>query len=133
MRTSSAGRRHSGFRCPSWCRTRWPVFQFSSASYSVAETAAGVDFSVTRVGGSLGPVSVGYSTVAGTATPGADYVTALGTLNWANGDATPRTFAVLLNDDSDVEGDETFSVALSNVTGGAVLGLVSTTITKNFS
>jgi hypothetical protein len=35
---------------------------------------------------------------------------------------------VLINDDSDVEGAETFAVALSNETGGAVLGLVSTAV-----
>jgi hypothetical protein len=63
--------------------------QFSAASYVVAESAPSVNVSVTRVGGSSGPVSVGYATVPATATPGGDYVTAMGTLTWSSGDVAP--------------------------------------------
>lgn len=109
------------------------TIQFSSSTYSVGEGASGVTIIATRIGGSTGAASVGYATSNGTATAGSDYTATSGTLNWADGDAANKTFVVPITDDSTVESSETFTVALSSVTG-ATLGSPATatvTITDN--
>jgi RHS repeat-associated protein len=58
-------------------------------------------------------VQVDYVTVAGSATAGADYQTSAGTLTLAAGE-TAATFTVLVEGDVLLEGDETFTVVLSN-------------------
>ena len=78
-----------------------------------------------RTGGSLGTVGVTFTTADGTATAGADYTATAGTLSWADGDSTPKTFTVGILPDALVEGNETFAVRLSSPTGGATLGSVS--------
>ena len=109
------------------------TLQFSGASYVVAENGASVLATVTRTGGSFGAVSVDYAAADGSATVSADYGPAGGTLNFADG-VLSQTFPVTIIDDTTYEGDETFSLNLSNATGGASLGAPSTatvTITEN--
>ena len=73
-------------------------------------------------GGSLGgPVSVDYATSDGTATAGADYEAATGTLTFAPGEAS-KSVTVHVTSDAAHEGDETLQLKLSNATGGASLG-----------
>ncbi|OAD20687.1 Na-Ca exchanger/integrin-beta4 domain protein [Candidatus Thiomargarita nelsonii] len=96
--------------------------QFSAASYTVNETSVTVTITVTRTGGSSGAVSADYATSDDTATAGSDYTAASGTRNWADGDATDKTFMVDIINDDQVEGDETLILSLGNVTGGAGLG-----------
>ncbi len=103
--------------------------QFSAPTLSVNEGAGSATLSVTRTGGSTGAVSVNYATAASTATSGADFTAASGTLNWATGDATAKTITVPIIDDAIVEGNETFNVTLSGVAGGALLGTATTTVT----
>ena len=100
--------------------------RFSSATYTVAENVASVQITVTRSGGSFGAVSVDYLTVDGTASAAIDYQVASGTLNFADGDAS-ESFTVTVLDDLDYEGDEDFSINLSNATGGASIGTPSST------
>jgi subtilisin family serine protease len=95
--------------------------QLSAAGYSVGEGGGSVTVTVTRIGGSAGDVSVGYTTADGSATAGADYVAASGTLTLPDGE-TSATFAVAVLDDAVYEGNENFSVVLSAPTGGATLG-----------
>ena len=103
--------------------------QFSTPTLSVNEGAGSATLSVTRTGGSTGAVSVNYATSAGTATSGADFTAANGTLNWATGDAAAKTITVPIIDDALVEGNETFTVTLGSVTGGASLGTATMTVT----
>lgn len=103
--------------------------QFSAPTLSVNEGAGSATLSVTRTGGSTGAVSVNYATSAGTATSGTDFTAANGTLNWATGDAAAKTITVPIIDDALVEGNETFSVTLSGVAGGALLGTATVTVT----
>ena len=58
----------------------------------------------------------------------ADYLTALGVLNWASGDGAPKTFQVTIVDDGVDEPNETFNVTISNVQGGAALGSPTTEV-----
>jgi hypothetical protein len=77
------------------------------------------------------PVTVQYATANGTATGGSscasgvDYQTASGTLTFSPGDTT-STVAVAICGDAVDEPDETFTLALSSPTGGAVLGTHAT-------
>jgi len=99
--------------------------QFSSPNYSASEAAASVLLTVSRSGGSYGAVSVDYETRNGSATAGSDYTAAQGTLSFADGEIS-QSLTVSLIDDTAVEGDETFTVALLNATGGASLGTPAT-------
>ena len=104
--------------------------QFGSATYNANENAPMVTLTVTRTGGSDGAVTVGYTLGGGTATGGAtcgagiDYVNTGGTVSFANGE-TSKTFDVALCDDTTFEGDETFIATLANATGGATIGMPS--------
>jgi hypothetical protein len=113
----ACGSRRFNFRGPG-------VLQFLAAVVSAAENGAAgtVTLTVTRTDGASGAVSVAYATSNGSALSGSDYTTTNGVLNWAAGDSAPKSFAVPLTDDPLVEGDETFTVALSGPTGGALLG-----------
>ena len=93
----------------------------SGASYSVDENVASLSVTVTRSGGNAGEVSVDFSTADGTALAGEDFSAVSGTLVFADGEMS-RNFDVTILDDSVYEGDESFSVALGNVQGGASLG-----------
>ena len=81
---------------------------------------------VERLNGSQGSVSVVYRTSEGSADAGQDYTSEEGTLNWSDGDSQTKIIVVRLLDDLLEENDETFSVLLSNPTGGATITAPST-------
>jgi hypothetical protein len=95
--------------------------QFSSGNYTAFENQHSVQITVTRSGLTSGAVSVNYHTADGTASERSDYTPALGTLDFAPGE-TSKTFDLLITDDAYVESNETFSIALSDPTGGGALG-----------
>ena len=109
------------------------IIRFSSPNYNTTEGAGFKTITVERIGDLSQAVSVDYSspddssamtilpcsTVNGVAFPRCDFETALGTLRFAAGDGAARTFTVLINQDSFVEGPETLTLTLSNLTGGA--------------
>ena len=99
----------------------------SSATYSVNEGGGTVTITVNRSGGLASGVGVNYATSNGTATAGSDYTSTSGTLTF-NGGVTSQTFTVPILQDSLVEGNETFNVALSSATGGATLGTPSSAV-----
>jgi hypothetical protein len=110
------------------------ILQFSADNYTVNEGEATATITVTRTGGTAGTVSVDYASTDDTAIAGSDYTAVLDTLNWADGDATAKTFTVNIIDDSTVEDDERLYLSLGNVTGGAAIGNPNTaalTITDN--
>ncbi len=101
--------------------------RFASPTISTNEADGAVLVEIQRVGGTVGTVTIDYATDDGTAIDGADYDASGGTLSWGPGDASPRFFYVDLLQDDDAEGNETFTVDLTDPTGGAVLGEVTTT------
>lgn len=64
--------------------------------------------------------TVDYATVDGTATAGVDYTATSGTLTFSTGQTT-RTFTVPVTGDTTAEGSRSFTIALSNATGGATI------------
>ena len=105
------------------------TLQFSAPTYSVNENGAQATIAVKRTGGSNGAISVQFATTAGTATSGSDYDDNSGTLSWADGDTTDKTFTVAIKDDVLNELNETINLNLSNPTGGAALGNASSVLT----
>ena len=92
------------------------VVQFSPSSYSVTEACTAVTLTVNRSGDTSGAATVKYASSDVTASERRDYITAIGTLGFAAGE-TSKNIVVLINDDSKVEGPETFTVSLSNPSG----------------
>ena len=119
--------------------------QFSAANYLASESAGRATVTVTRLGDTSTGVSVNYGTadsagqtpcanITGLASARCDYQTTFGTLNFAPGEIS-KTIFVPLVDDGRAEGNETFTIALSNP-AGAYLGspaLATITITDNES
>ncbi|MDQ3814350.1 MAG: hypothetical protein M3347_10415, partial [Armatimonadota bacterium] len=103
------------------------TLRFDQASYSVNENDGSATITVIREGGSVGAVSVHYTTSDGTATQPADYTTASGTLNFAAG-VTSQTFTIPIVNDTHDEAAETVYLTLSDPAGGAVLGTGSTAL-----
>jgi len=104
--------------------------QFSLSNYIVQEDCTTVTMTVNRMGTTSGPASVDYNTSDATATERKDYITALGKLQFAPGE-TSKTFVVLINEDSFVEGAETFNVNLSNPSGAGLGAPVISAVTIN--
>lgn len=81
------------------------------------EDAGAFEIRLGRSGGSEGAVSVAYALEEESATAGADYVDASGTVQWADGDASPVTLTIPVLDDRTIEGEETLLFRLSQPTG----------------
>jgi endonuclease G len=109
------------------------ILQFSAAQYTTGESGGSVTITVSRTGGSVGAASVNFTTANDTATGGAscaagiDYVSKMGTLSWADGEAGSKTFTVTICNDSVNEEDETIGLALSGPTGSG-LGMLSNAV-----
>lgn len=95
--------------------------KFDERSFEVIEEAGVAVVTVERSRGEDGAVSIDYATTDGSATEGADYTGVSGTLSWAAGDGSDRTFSVPILDDAEAEGVETVTLALSNPAGGATI------------
>ena len=82
------------------------------------EEAAGaaVAFAVTLSRAATEPVTVDYATRDGSARAGEDYAAASGTLTFSAGESS-KTVEVAVLDDAHDEGEETFTLALSNASG----------------
>lgn len=102
----------------------WTFNTFAAPTISVLGSAVSEDggaatITVRRQGADASAVSVSYATVPGTATSG-DFTAANGTIEFAAGEVE-KSFTISVIDDQLAETDETFEVALSNPTGGAIL------------
>jgi uncharacterized repeat protein (TIGR01451 family) len=105
--------------------------QFNSANYLVSESAGRATVTLTRIGNTTPPATVDYATSnaaaasscsanTGVASSSCDYSSSFGTVSFAPGE-TVKTIVVPLVDDTYAEGNETFTITLSNPAGG-VLG-----------
>ena len=93
----------------------------SVGSVSIPESAGPLEFRVTLSRTSLQTVTARYATADDTATAGADYTAVAGTLSFAPG-AAARTITVAVHDDRVAEGEESFTLTLSEVSNATLSG-----------
>ncbi|MDM8557527.1 Calx-beta domain-containing protein [Candidatus Parabeggiatoa sp. HSG14] len=106
------------------------VLQFSTSSNSVKEGDGTLNIIATRTGGNSGEVSVQYMTTGASTANSSDYTGGSGTLTWADGDSSDKSFTINISDDEDVEDAETIQFTLMNPLGEATLGSpAQTTVT----
>jgi hypothetical protein len=119
--------------------------QFSAANYMVSESAGRATVTVTRLGDTSTAANVSYATSDnagpsncnannGNASARCDYTSTVGTLKFAAGE-TFKTIVVPLTDDNYAEGNENFSISLTNAAGTALgsPNVATVTITDNES
>ena len=124
--------------CPDEEDTAESDSQASDAPLSIAVQDArateGVDeiisFEVTLSAAASEPVTVDWSTADGTATAGEDYVASSGTLTFAAGDMA-QTIEVTVLDDAHDEGEETFTLRLSDAVGAELADAEATGTISN--
>lgn len=102
-------------------------FGLASSTVNIGEFVGSVSLAVIRSGPAGAAVSVNYTTSSGSATTASDFTSASGTLNWAAGDSADKTILVTITNDMKDEINETFTVTLSNPSGGTALGSNSST------
>jgi len=114
------------------------TIQLESAAINVNEGAGFININVNRTGDLASFATVNYTTsdtaglasctvVNGKASERCDYETAAGTLRFSTGESS-QTITVPIVNDALVEGNETFTITVSGVTG-ASLGTSTATIT----
>ncbi|XP_066273052.1 adhesion G-protein coupled receptor V1-like isoform X1 [Branchiostoma lanceolatum] len=86
----------------------------------VAEEAGTVTLLVVRAQGSVGAVSVEYNAISNTASTSADFQNAVGELQFRDHERF-KTIQIGIIDDNMAELDETFTVELTNPTGGGAV------------
>jgi hypothetical protein len=95
---------------------------FAQPVFVAFEDAGSVQLVVSRTGGAASGVTVEFATSNASATAGADYVAASGTLTFGASETT-KLLPVTLLDDGFAEPGEVFVVTLSSPGGGGTLGL----------
>jgi hypothetical protein len=100
--------------------------QFATSTIIVNATAGIVLVHVERVGNKNAMVSVNYATGGGTAVPGKDYTAATGTLTFLPGQIDQTFPFTILSNPSQASSSVTANMTLSQPTGGATLGSIST-------
>jgi len=116
-----------------------PGIELATAATFIFETSNSLSLTVLRKGDHTVPASVDYQTnddgssipcssVNGKASSRCDFVTTLGTLQFAPGEFL-KTIRIPIVDDVFVEGTETFTVSLSNASGGTLITPSTVTVT----
>ena len=92
-------------------------FNLDASAYTTSEAAGQRVISVTRTGEYNTPVKVNYNTLDQTAQAGSDYVATNGTLSFGPGEVIKSFSVPIINDDA-FEPGESFSVTLTDPSGG---------------
>lgn len=93
---------------------------FSQTNYVVSEGAGFLPVTVIRTNGHKGVVSVSFRTLAGSAQPGLRFTATNGILTFDENDLS-ESFPIQILTNNLLEGNQTFSIVLSNATDGATL------------
>ncbi len=102
---------------------------FAATNYSVLETATNAIITLARTNGSLGEVSVTYFTGGGNAIPGLDYPATTNSVTFLDGE-TSKSFTVQVFDNTNLIGNVSLGLTLTNPTGGAqIIGPVTVPLT----
>ena len=104
------------------------AFSFDSASQHVSEGQYAPTLTVYRDGFIGRTASVRYTTIAGTAQAGSDFVQVSSVLTFASNQYS-ATIEIPLLDDNEFEPDETFSIQLSDPVGGELGAIASALLT----
>ena len=100
-----------------------------AATYAFDESAGYGTVTFKRLFGRDGTVSVRYATADGTALADTDYLGQSDTLTWADGDSADKQLAVFLVNRGLSDGSRrSFTLTLSNPSGGATLGNPPSTV-----
>ena len=99
----------------------------AASAYAASSNGGLVTMTVNRTNGSTGAASVQFATADGTAIAGTNYQATSGTLNWASGDSSPKTFSVKVARNS--AASKEFKVALSAPSGATLGSVASATCT----
>jgi|GEM_PF-749227 len=116
-----------------------PTLQFNALSYSAGEGDGRANITMIRTGDTSSAATVNYATsdpaglqncnvINGIASSRCDYATSVGTLRFAIGE-TSKTISIPVVDDNFTEGNETFTLTLSNPVGASLGTVSSTTVT----
>jgi hypothetical protein len=115
------------------------TIQLTFNSYAIGEGGGALNVGVTRTGDVTLPASVGFATsdtaglnncsfINGVASARCDYITAVGTVRFAAGEST-KNISIPIVDDAYAEGNETFTITLSNAIGATLAAPNTATIT----
>ena len=109
------------------------VAQFSAATYNVSEGAGSIAVNVSRTGDTSSAAEFVYSATDGSADQSTDVIPIIGRLRFAAGETT-KSFNILINDDSYIEGDEDLTLELHEPVGANLSNSTATlTIADNDS
>ena len=103
------------------------VISFSRTNYSAFENGTNLFVTVNRTSGKASAVSVHYLAHSGTAISGDDFAETEGDLNFTANE-TNKVIAIPILNDTIADGNETFSISLSGVAGGATLGTITNAV-----
>jgi hypothetical protein len=104
------------------------LIALQSSEVRVEEDAGVAVVVVTRAGANAGSASVAFATADGTARAAKDYIARTGTVTFGPGETVKR-IEVPVTADLLREGDETYTVSLSNATGAALATPRTATVT----
>ena len=107
-----------------------PAISIGDVTVTEGDKSTTIKLAVTLSAKSSTAITVAWTAVSGTATAGADFKAASGTLTLRAG-ATSATISISILGDRTPEQTETFTVVLSNATGGATLAKDTATVTIN--
>lgn len=105
---------------------------FTNSTLDISEKAGVVLIPIQRTGGSGGDVVVQYQFIDGTARDGVDYTGTTGTLTFTSNGPTTLSIPVSITNNTQLDGDRAFTVALSLMsgpTGAAVVAPSTLTVT----
>jgi hypothetical protein len=102
------------------------MFAIEQIDSPVGEDAGVAQFYVSRNYSYTGAVSVTVTPASDTATAGDDFTGTPVTITWADGDAEWKLAEIPITDDTTEEPQESFSLQLSDPTGGTLIGPRST-------
>lgn len=98
------------------------IVQFVDTVASVVEDEEEKIIQVSRTVSDAGTAEVSYSIVPGSAEATDDYTPVSGTLTWLDGDSANKQIVIPIIVDGVTEGDEDFTVVLSDPVGTTILG-----------
>jgi Calx-beta domain len=104
------------------------LIALQSSDVTVEEDAGKAVLTVTRAGANGATATVAYATADGTAKAAKDYTAKSGTVTFAPGETSTR-IEVPVTADAKREGDETYTVTLSNASGAALAAPRVATVT----